>query len=92
MEPTGLSQLNMYTTAKRITSTQTWTAPAGVTSIMIAPDYLITGVGTILTVVPNTSYSITVSNALSTFGSLYQFRTYDVDTSTGQYFWILWTE
>lgn len=81
MEPTGLSfnysgPKMFRSTSQRFTSNGTWTAPAGVTKVIVIPDG---GVGTLLTVVPNTTYSITAATSPGSFGSLYNFKT---NTST----------
>lgn len=64
------------------TGTTSWTAPAGVTTIIITPGRSSTGtglatggVGTVLTVVPNTTYTIVIGSGTatnpSTFGAIY---------------------
>lgn len=64
------------------TGTYNWVCPSGVTKIFIVPgnsdqlNYRFnSGVGTVLTVVPNTTYTIVIapgqSSSYSTFGTLY---------------------
>lgn len=60
------------------TTNSTWTCPAGVTNIIITPGVnSYNAVGSVIVVVPNTTYSIVVGGKStltpSTFGTLYSF-------------------
>ncbi len=72
-------------TNQRFTSDTNWTAPAGITQVLVIPDG---GVGSLITVVPNTTYSIVSATAPGSFGSLYSFKT---ASSTG-YFTLIWMD
>lgn len=75
----------MYNASKKFTSDGTWVAPAGVSEILLIPD---NGVGVLVSVTPNTSYSVTASTSPGSFGSLYQFKA----NTSNQNLTIAWTE
>jgi hypothetical protein len=92
----------MYLTSKTYSSSGSWTAPAGVTSIVIQPYW--TGGGSsgnqfgtsyIKAVVPQTSYSFGIDNSLDafSFGSdfIYKLET-NSSTSTLMFLTISWMD
>lgn len=73
-------------TINSFSSDTTWTAPAGVTRVLLVPDG--GSGGTVLTVVPNMTYSVIVQTLPATFGSLFTWKT---NTSNGN-FKLMWVE
>ena len=74
-----------YSTSQRFTTNTTWTCPAGVTTVLVVPDG---GPAVPVTVVPNTTYSITAASVPASFGSLFQYR-YALTTG---YFTLIWMD
>ena len=74
-----------YTTSQRFTTNTTWTAPAGVTRVIIVPDG---GTGVVVAVVPNTSYAVTAATSPGALGSLFQYK---YTAATG-YFTLIWMD
>ena len=85
-------------TSKTISSDTNWVAPAGVTSVFILPSdssrpTLACSVGTLVPVVPDTSYAVVVDSVdILTFGSLYQFFSPASSLVTFDSFTLMWVE